>query len=413
MAYQTENTLQKRIDRVKAAAACKEGDRVPFAPKVNLVYAQAAGLTGYEALMDYRMMKEGVVNFLSRYESDLFWCPANYPANVMEVLGTTAVRWPGATCGIDHTKSFQVVDNCYLEEDEYDEFIANPSAFFVNKVWPRRHKKLAPMANLSFDNVVEFGHYASMSQFADPEMKEMLLTLIAAGEQSKKWIEAQGILNATALEMQCPLGSILGAHAPYDMLADNLRGYIELPMDLEEIPEKVLAAIDVMTGYALKEVDAVKAAGLDYVFMPLHGGTDDFMSDETYLKFYMPSLKIVLEHALELGITPYVFFEGKYNNRLEILRDVYPKGIIGMFEQVDLKKAKSILEGHMCICGNIAGASLVYGKPEEIVDATKKMIDDCAPGGGFIMDCSIVMDHYNEANFDAWYETTMKYGSYK
>ena len=47
-----------------------------------------------------------------------------------------------------------------------------------------------------------------------------------------------------------------------------------------------------------------------------------------------------------------------------------------------------------------------------MVEETKRMLDVCAPGGGFIMDCSIVMDHYNERNFDAWYETTLKYGNY-
>jgi hypothetical protein len=40
------------------------------------------------------------------------------------------------------------------------------------------------------------------------------------------------------------------------------------------------------------------------------------------------------------------------------------------------------------------------------------MIDICAPGGGFVMDCSIVMDHYREENMDAWFQTTMEYGKY-
>lgn len=412
MAYETENTLQKRIDRVRAAINLTEGDRVPFAPKVNLVYAQAGGISGYEALMDFRNMKEGVEKFLSRYESDLFWAPADYPINVMEPLGTTAIHWPGATWGIDLNKSFQICDATYLEEDEYDEFIANPAHFFMTKVWPRRHKKLKGLSKISFNNVVEFGHYASMSAFSDPEVHEALLALMAAGDQSAKWLEAQGILNETALAMQCPLGCIMGVGAPYDMLADNLRGYLTLPMDLEEIPDKVKAAIDVMTDFAIQGVDQVKAAGLDYVFMPLHGGTDDFMSNETYLEFYLPSLRKVIEHELELGLTPYIFFEGKYHTRLEILRDEFPKGILGMFEQIDIVKAKEVLKDHMCICGNISGAKLAYGKPEEIVEDTKRMLDACAPGGGFVMDCSIVMDHYSEANFDAWYETTMKYGNY-
>ena len=46
------------------------------------------------------------------------------------------------------------------------------------------------------------------------------------------------------------------------------------------------------------------------------------------------------------------------------------------------------------------------------MEETKRMLDACAPGGGFVMDCSIVCDHFKEENFDAWYETTLEYGKY-
>ena len=413
MAYTTENTYEKRLARMEAAMALKEGDRVPIAPKVGIPYAQAAGITPYEALIDFRNMKEGVENFLSRYETDLYWAPAAYPINVMEVLGTTAVRWPGATWGIDRSKSFQVCDATYMEDDEYDEFIRNPGHFCMTKVWPRKHKKLKGLSKVSFNNVVEFGHFASMAAFADPEVREALQTLMAAGDQAVQWNQAQALLNETALAMQTPLGCIIGQNAPYDMLADNVRGYLNVPMDILEIPEKVKAAVEVMADMAVQNVEQIAAMGLKYCFMPLHGGTDDFMSDETYREFYLPTLRRVIDREIELGLTPYIFFEGKYQNRLELLRDELPKGkILGMFEQVNIADAKRILGDHMCICGNLPGALLAYGKPEEIVDETKKMLDICAPGGGFVIDCSIVIDHYKEENMDAWFQTTMEYGKY-
>lgn len=74
--------------------------------------------------------------------------------------------------------------------------------------------------------------------------------------------------------------------------------------------------------------------------MPLHGGTDIMMSNEDYEKFYWPSLYRVMEEIINQGMVPYVFLEGPYNTRLEILKQV-PKGkVIYMFEQVDIAKAK-------------------------------------------------------------------------
>lgn len=410
--YTTENTIEKREKRVADAVALTEPDRVPFAPKLNLAYTQEGSIDAYEAMIDFRNMKQSVSNFLSKYECDLFWTPASYPINVMEVLDTVAINWPGASRGLPLTEGFQITDITYMEEDEYDELIENPSHFFMTKVFPRRHKKLKGLAKVDFSNVVEYGHYASMGAFADPEVREALMTLMFAGEEVQKWQNALGILNKTALAMQAPLGCVIGQSAPYDMLADNVRGYLNLPMDIFEIPDKVKAAVNVMARFAIQNVRNIKKAGLKYVFMPLHGGTDDFMSNETYREFYWPTLRMVIEETISLGMVPYIFWEGKYNTRLEIIKELPPKKCIFMFEQVDLVHAKKVLGETGCITGNLPGSLLVYGKKEAIVEETKRLLDTCAPGGGFIMDCSIVMDHYKKENMEAWYETTMKYGGY-
>lgn len=412
MALTTENNLEQRIARVDAAVALREGDRVPMAPKIGMAYAQTAGIDRYEALNDARLLRPGVEKFLQTYPCDLFWAGSGYPIPMMETLGTTAIRWPGATCGVPLNQGFQIVDGTYMEEDEYDEFLRDPSHFCMTKVFPRKHKKLAGLAKLNFHEVVEFGHYASMAAFADPEARQALLTLMFAGEQAVEWQRNSALLRETALACQTPLGALAGQNAPYDMLADNIRGFLNVPMDLYEIPEKVTAAIDIMTEYALQNVRRLKNTGSKYCFMPLHGGTDDFMSLEDYRTFYWPSLRRVMEEIIDCGMIPYVFCEGKYDTRLEVLREV-PRGkVIYMFEQVDIARAKAVLGDTACICGNLPTSLLLYGKPHEVVDETRRLLDTCAPGGGFLMDCSIVLDHYKEENLEAWFDTTLQYGRY-
>ncbi|MBT9685928.1 uroporphyrinogen decarboxylase family protein [Pseudoflavonifractor sp. MCC625] len=412
MVLTTENNLEQRIARVDAAVALREGDRVPMAPKIGMAYAQTAGIDRYEALNDARLLRPGVEKFLQTYPCDLFWAGSGYPIPMMETLGTTAIRWPGATCGVPLNQGFQIVDGTYMEEDEYDEFLRDPSHFCMTKVFPRKHKKLAGLAKLNFHEVVEFGHYASMAAFADPEVRQALLTLMFAGEQAVEWQRNSALLRETALACQTPLGALAGQNAPYDMLADNIRGFLNVPMDLYEIPEKVTAAIDIMTEYALQNVRRLKNTGSKYCFMPLHGGTDDFMSLEDYRTFYWPSLRRVMEEIIDCGMIPYVFCEGKYDTRLEVLREV-PRGkVIYMFEQVDIARAKAVLGDTACICGNLPTSLLLYGKPHEVVDETRRLLDTCASGGGFLMDCSIVLDHYKEENLEAWFDTTLQYGRY-
>ncbi len=406
-----ENTMQMKEKRVADAIALTEADRVPFAPKLGIgAYVQAGNTTWYEALMDFRTLKPGIINLLERYQPDLFWGPAGYPANVMEVLGTTAVRWPGPVGKLDRNAGFQLLDVTYMEQDEYDAFLLDPSRFFMNKVYPMRHKKLKGLSKLSFGDVVEFGHYVKMSAFADPEVREALLTLMAAGSEAAEWLQAQNEMAGVALQMETPLGVVAGQNAPYDMLADNLRGYVNLAMDVMEVPDKLLAALDVMTEFALENVRALK--GLKYCFMPMHGGTDEMMSPKAFEKFYWPSLRRVMEEVIACGMIPYVFFEGKYNTRLDVIKEM-PKGsCLYMFEKIDLVKAKKALKDSVGFCGTMPSASLIYGSEQEIIDETKRILDICAPGGGFIMDVSIVIDKCPKDKLHAMFDTAREYGRY-
>jgi hypothetical protein len=45
------------------------------------------------------------------------------------------------------------------------------------------------------------------------------------------------------------------------MLGDNLRGLIELPMDLHECPDKVESALDILTDWAIAGVEGMDPCG--------------------------------------------------------------------------------------------------------------------------------------------------------
>ncbi|MDR1029225.1 MAG: hypothetical protein LBL63_07380, partial [Clostridiales Family XIII bacterium] len=269
MADSTENTMEKRRKRIADVIALKEPDRVPFAPAIGTAYTQYGGATKYEAMMDFRNFLPGIRKFLTRYEVDLFWSPATYPANVLEVLETEYINWPGPTCGLDLNAGFQITDKTFLSADEYDEFIADPTAFLFNKVYPARHKKLRGLSKAVINNVIEFGHFASLASFADPEVQEALHYLMRGGEEAVKWLKASGELAALAVELETPLGCISGCTIGYDALADMLRGYINVPMDIFTVPEKVIAASDIMDSFAKKAVDQAAEMGLEYFFIPL------------------------------------------------------------------------------------------------------------------------------------------------
>lgn len=408
-----EQRLAEKSQRIKDVVALKEPDRVPFAPKVGNYYARGYDISLYDAMKDIRNIGPGVYQFLEDFDPDLAWAPVLYPADPPEAMGSTYLKVPGPNSGLGLNESFQIGDKFFLMDDEYDEFLHDPSHFMLTKVYPRKFKELEPLSKVCFQTPVEYSLYIENSVFAQPDVQQALEALKRGGEASAKWLNGLMEIVGNVAQRGFPLGAAGATTCAFDMFSDNIRGLINSISDIYARPDKLLAVIDYMTEVCIaKAVGTCKGLNLDYLFIPLHAGVDEFMSRENYRKFYWPCLQKLLLALIDNGVTPYVFCEGKYNTRLDIIKEV-PKGkVIYMFEEVDIVNAKKVLGDTACICGNLSTALLAYGKKERVVEETKRLLDACAPGGGFIMDCSIVLDNANRENMEAWYETTMKYGKY-
>jgi uroporphyrinogen-III decarboxylase len=147
-----------------------------------------------------------------------------------------------------------------------------------------------------------------------------------------------------------------------------------------------------------------------HVFMALHKGMDGFMSDEHYREFYWNHLQIIINTIIDAGMVPYIYTEGKYNTRLECLKEV-PKGkVIYHFEEVDMVQAKKILGDTATVSGGFPVYLLDYGTKQEVIDECKRLIDVCAPGGGFIFETSCGMDLAKKENVEAMVDTVRTYG---
>jgi uroporphyrinogen-III decarboxylase len=115
------------------------------------------------------------------------------------------------------------------------------------------------------------------------------------------------------------------------------------------------------------------------------------------------------------GNVPYLFAEGGYNQRLDAITDPdIPKGTtIWMFDQTDMKQAKKKLGGWACFGGNVPVSMLKAGTPEQVRDYVKRLIDDVAQDGGFILSTGAVLDDARPENLHALIDTGKQYGVYR
>ena len=413
MATKEELKLGRR-KRVDAAVALTEGDRVPIAPKLGFFYGSAYGIPSYATLTDVRNSIPGIKAYLQEYDPDIVWPPAVYPALAAAALGSEFLKFPGYEHGIGLNESFQYLDGEYMTEDEYGEFCFDPTHFILTKWFPRRNKNLAGLAKLNVQNPIEFGMFVSTVAFSDPEVRQALDALALSGKHSLDWLMGGGLISQIIEDEGFVLGPQVGTTCPFDMLADTFRGMINTITDVYERPEELMQAVNVMEGLMLRNaLGAAIHLQREFFLIPLHMGVDEFMSPENYAKFYWPGLKALIMACIDNGITPYIFTEGNYNTRLEQLCDVPPGKVIYMFEKVDMKRAKETVGKVACICGNLPTATLMFSTPEKVADETKRLLDICAPGGGFIMDTSIPIDRCPKENMHAMFDTVLKYGCYK
>lgn len=403
----------ERMKRMEAARDLREYDRVPIVPKMNFFYGDAYGINSYDTMTDLRNILPGLKAYLSEFQPDAVWGTAQYSIPVLEALQSNFIYWPGYQHGIGLDQSFQIPDGEYMFEDEMREFCLDPTHFILTKWLPRRNKNLKGLAKLNLQDPIELGLFSALAPFADPEVKTALEALQVAGAKSAEWLQANELFFKTCIEEGFPLGPTLGQTCPFDMLADNFRGMINCIMDIKTRPDELREVLDVMTQLCVKNaLTGLKALGHKYLFIPLHNGVDEFMSPKDYAEFYWPGLKALMMAGIENGLTPYVFCEGNYNTRLEQLCDM-PRGkVIYMFEKVNMKKAKETVGKVACLCGNIPTANLMYGSKEQVIRETRELLEICAPGGGFIMDASIVIDKCSKENLRAMFDTTLRYGCY-
>ena len=201
------------------------------------------------------------------------------------------------------------------------------------------------------------------------------------------------------------------SHAPFDILADTLRGTRGIFMDMYRQPEKVLAAMDKVTQMNISVgLDGANMSGRPIVFFALHKGDDTFMSDKQYEKFYWPTFRKVIMGLIEEGLVPLLFAEGSYNNRLETIKDL-PRGkVIWYFDRTDMFRAKKILGDNACIAGNVPASLLCTGTPKQVKEYCRKLIEVCGEGGGFILTGGASIDKGDPDNLRAMTEAAMEYG---
>jgi len=413
-----ERAFHERTQMIKDVVQLKKPKRVPVCPNIGFYPFAYAGVTAEEAMYDTDKLGMALKKFHADFVPDsLSGAPIYGSGQIFEILDYKLYRWPGH--GVPATTPYQCVEAEYMQADEYDLFINDPSAYFERFYLPRVFgaldgwKMLTPLTDIL--ELPFFGPYIVPIGF--PAVQQAYQKLLEAGRAAMEWIHACGSIDdATLSSLGIPV--VIGGFtkAPFDTLGDTMRGTRAIMLDKFRRPKKLLAAMDKLVPLAIDM--GVRSAGLGHnpmVFIPLHKGADGFMSNDDFKTFYWPTLKAVVVGLIEEGLVPWLFVEGGYNQRLDIIADPdIPKGSsIWIFDQTDMKEVKKRFNGWACFGGNVPVSMLKAGTPKDVETYVKRLIDEVGQDGGYILSTGAVLDDAEADNLHAMIETGKEYGVYR
>ena len=381
-----------------------------------------AGYTVAETIYDTSLekMKHAVKKYLTEFDPDIgsdFGTNHAGEAPALEMIGPKNSAWPGMpnNDSIDKNSLVQHIEYPILLDDEFGEFNTDRTGWTLHKGLPRLAKLFEPLQYLVVDAAGGSRTTRALTRvFSRPDFKEMIQKMWALEEFYEEYGKKLADFKKEVEEMGYPMirGGVGGA-VPYDSYSNFLRGTMLTWEDLFERPEEIEHFINDRIETVVANI--LDSKGIDkgkHVFMALHKGVDGFISDEQYREYYWKHLRRIILAIIEAGRVPYVFCEGKYNTRLEYLTDVPPGKVFYHFEDVDMARAKKLLGGIACITGGFPAAMLDWSTPDKVRDAVKKLLDDCAPGGGFIFATSCGLGKCKRENVEAMFDTVKTYGKY-
>ncbi len=398
MSNAMEKRYNERLARYTTAMRNETPDRVPIRPFVAEFTGVYSGHTPQELAHDYRIAFDSACRCAADFDWDAVVANMVYVwTGLAQALGLRYYAIPGID--IPPNTGFQYreppEEQAFMKADEYDQLIEDPTGFLYNVWLPRVSATTTPIgAPSTFANNLALvkGGMAMWNYFMD------------FGPQVARLRRESGTVSAIAGILK----------APMDIIADKLRGYLGLVEDLFERRDKVMAACEALAPHLLHVAKTTAdPAGHVPVGYWMHRGGVPFVSPEVFENVYWATLKPIIQELWAAGHQTLFYAEGNWDHHLASFAELPDRSIVYHVDQGDPIKAKKALGEKFCISGGVPNTLLSIKTPKDVRAHVKKLLAEVAPGGGYIMDASaIVQNDATVENVRAMTEATLEFGAY-
>ncbi len=411
---QMRGAFDARWQRVADCIALRQPDRMPVSLIGGFWFARYGGVSCRRLMYDHALANQLGERAVLEFDPDIGGGPGPSVAwgPLLEAMDFRQLEWPGH--GAPENSSYQYRDREYMRVEEYDDFILDPTGFLLGTYLPRvagAYEGLQPLAGIAGNCYLGLAGSAYLFQL--PGVVSAFERLRAAGAEAARMFGMNAAFTQRLAQLGYPPLAGGSTQAPYDVLADYMRGAKNMMTDLYRRPEKVHAALEKLGALILRRTLAVmRTAPSPVVLIPIHWAPDNFMSPKQFATFYWPTFRRLLLALIEHGLVPMPLWESDCTRRLEVIRDVPPGRCIYWFEGTDMVRAFEVLGDRVALHGNLGASLMTTGTPQQVDAAVRHLAENVFHKGGrlILSACSPIPDETPVENVRAMFQAARRYG---
>ncbi|MCC6145691.1 MAG: hypothetical protein IT368_17935 [Candidatus Hydrogenedentes bacterium] len=412
----TEGLYQRRWQCIMDCVTLRQPEYMPVGLFATFWYARYGRMTVREQMYDTGRARGVVERVCLDMQPDLY-TPVMMTASFgrpMEAVEFKQLQWPGH--GTGDNQPFQYLDREYMSAAEYDDFLFDPTGFYLAKYLPRvagSYAGLEPIGTLT--GSFYLGTCFAAAAFADPRIGAAVSRLTEASAVMLAHAGEARELDRRMRRLGFPASFGAVSMAPYDIVADYFRGATGMMKDLRRHPDKLLQVLDKMATLVIRDTLRMASGSTNpIVFIPIHWAPDPFMSQQQFATFWWPSYAKVVAALIAAGLIPMTMWESDCSKRLEFLRAHTPPGkCIHWFERTDMVRAFEVLGDIVALRGGLSGSLLTKGSPAEVDAEVRRLAEQVFhKGGRLILDGAFgVPDETPVENIRAMCQAARRYAA--
>ncbi len=268
-------------------------------------------------------------------------------------------------------------------------------------------KALRANAEILVATSVEMG-YAALS-VPGPYWEQspgVLAYYVLPGEARLRQIKILREVAPPDLMLFASTGGIIGA----DYSVDFCQRLFDDPESIDKQAEECISG-------ALEAAKRFRDCGVEAVISPsdMADNSGPFFSPAQMERWVLPYLTKWSDEIRRLGMFTILHSDGNLTRHLDAIAATGLDALqaIDPVAGMEMSQAREIVGNRLCLCGNIDCGLLLTGRPDQVRQATRELLETSKAGGGFVLGASnAVQSEVPMANYRAMIQTWKEFGGH-